>query len=109
MNQNTSIITRHDYIHGNHADKFAIHCAYYAQFITAAHLARLKRIGYTKIRESNDPHFNDIPLTEWDRLSLPIPHDSVTRMKECGDYPTLSGAVCILKEAARQYRAMFEK
>jgi len=81
----------------------AAHRAYYAQFVTPAHFSRLKNLTVS-IKTSKDPHFNDIDLRVWDRLSLPVPMESNTLLHKCGDYPTLCGAVCILKEAAQQIR-----
>ena len=84
----------------------AHHRAYYAQFVTPAHFDRLKRLVgmIDKIKASQDPHLNNIPLSAWDILSVPLPAESAQRMRDCGDYPTLAGAVCILKEAANQIR-----
>jgi hypothetical protein len=81
----------------------ASHCAYYAQFVTPAHFARLRRYA-DRIKSSTDPHFNDIPLAVWDALAVPVPAETAATMRQCGDYPTLAGAVCTLKEAARQMR-----
>ena len=76
------------------------HSEYYGQFITsAARLIVINTIGRERILASDDPHFNDIPLRLWDRLSFPIKN-----MKEAGDYLTLAGGVCIAKEVARQYK-----
>jgi hypothetical protein len=80
-----------------------VHREYYAQFVTPAHFARLKAIT-DRIKASKDPYFNDIDLKVWDKLSLPIPMESNTLLHKCGDYPTLCGAVCILKEAAQQIK-----
>jgi hypothetical protein len=95
-----SIITRTDYlsIGGRQA-----HQDYYSQFITAAHKDRiLQTIGLDRLQKSEDYYFNDIPLALWDKISVPVPAGSAKLLKECGDYPTLSGAVCIMKECARQ-------
>ena len=87
-------------------DRKREHRAYYAQFVTPAHFARLKRRAglIDRIKSSQDPYFNDIELTLWDTMAAPVPAESASLMRECGDYPTLGGAVCILKEAARQIR-----
>ena len=87
-------------------DRMAHHRAYYAQFVTPAHFGRLKqRVGMIdRIKRSVDPHFNDIQLSVWDLMAEPVPAESVKRMRDCGDYSTLAGAVCILKEAAQQIR-----
>ena len=95
-----NLITRSDYLStgGRKA-----HQDYYAQFITAAHKNRiLQTIGMDRLKKSKDHHFNDIPLELWDKISVPVPAESAKLLKECGDYPTLSGAVCIMKECARQ-------
>jgi hypothetical protein len=95
-----NLITRNQYltIGGRQA-----HREYYSQFVTPAHKVRiLQFIGLDRLKKSEDTHFNDIPLELWDSLAVPIPAESAKFLKECGDYPTLAGAVCILKECARQ-------
>jgi len=52
--------------------------------------------------EGKDNHFNNIPLNTWDNMMTIVPFDINTKLKECGDYPTKAGSVCILKEAAMQ-------
>lgn len=101
-----ALITRADYLAPGQVDRKAAHRAYYAQFVTPAHFGRLKnRLGLIdRVKSSNDPHFNNIPLSIWDIMALPVPAESARILKECGDYPTLAGAVCILKEAAEQIR-----
>ncbi len=101
-----TLITRSDYLATGQTDRMAAHRAYYAQFVTPAHFGRLRRLVglIDRIKSSNDPHFNNIPLSTWDRMSVPVPAESAAKMKECGDYITLAGAVCILKEAAQQIR-----
>lgn len=88
------------------ADRKAHHRAYYAQFVTPAHFARLERLVgmIDRIKASQDPYFNNILLSTWDTLAVPVPAESTKRLRDCGDYPTLAGAVCILKEAASQIR-----
>ena len=97
------LITRTAYLAHSSPDQKTAHRAYYAQFVTPAHFSRLKSLA-NRIKLSRDPHFNDIELRTWDRLAVPIPAGSVSIMRECGDYPTLAGAVCILKEAAQQIK-----
>lgn len=78
---------------------------YYSQFVTGEIKNRvLIRFGKERILRSTDKHFNDIPLYLWDYLSSPCPFEVGQLLKEAGDYPTLSGMVCILKEAAQQIR-----
>ena len=56
-----------------------------------------------RIRNSQDPHLNDIALKEWDALmpEVCIRVDSGKLMR-CNEHWSLSTAVCIAKEAARQ-------
>jgi hypothetical protein len=95
QHERKNMITRNDYISGK-----ASHREYYAQFVTPSHFAALKSMR-DRIMKSTDPHFNDIALKWWDSVSVACP---TAKMKECGDYPTLAGSVCILKEAARQMK-----
>ena len=83
------------------------HSEYYAQFVTPAvtHTV-LRQIGRDAIMESTDPHFNDIRLSKWDALFPLVPANVATKIRECGDYPTLAGMVCLAKEAARQIKSV---
>ena len=94
------MITRKEYLSGE-----ASHNAYHRQFVTPGIKKMVETsIGKERIRKSVDPNFNDIPLKEWDTLSNFLGPSTNTKLKECGDYLTLSTAVCILKEAARQLK-----
>jgi hypothetical protein len=47
------------------------HDEYYSQFVNNAILSRVKsRVGEARIKGSTDPHFNDIPLAEWDSILI---------------------------------------
>lgn len=95
----TPVITRKEYL----ADSANLHRAYYAQFVTLHlrhHIA--ERIGMDRLRASTDPHLNDIPIQEWERLTWMMPLGAFNRMRATGDTVTQSGMVCVLKEAARQ-------
>lgn len=99
------MFTREQYMAAPLAERRAAHRKYYGQFVTPAIKALvLIRIGKDRIVASQDPHFNDIPLNEWDNLavlhqsSLAIPEENGKR------YWSLGGGVCILKEAASQIR-----
>lgn len=90
--------TRKEYLNGE-----CTHREFWGQFVDES----VKRsvsgyIGVDLIKNSTDEHFNDIPLSCWDNvgrlLRLPISFASI------GDYCTLSGLVCIGKEAARQIK-----
>jgi len=74
---------------------------YYSQFVDQSVKNKVAQyIGVSRIVASTDEHLNDIPLKEWDILS--ISSHIGNKMRECGDFPTLAGNVCIHKEAARQ-------
>ena len=74
---------------------------YYAQFVTPGCKVKVKlSIGMARLLASTDPHLNDIPLSEWDRLAPGTMSSSA--LKAAGDYASLGGQVCTLKEAARQ-------
>lgn len=87
--------TRKDYM-----EHRCTHREYYAQFVTEATRRRvIQAFGVDRLRASEDPHLNDIPLARWDRVDVPAPPIS---LEDCGDWLSPAGAVCILKEAARQ-------
>jgi len=92
------MITRKDYLEGR-----ATHSEYYGQFVAASHFALLNQF-HEKIKNSTEKYFNDIPLSFWDWLALPAPTYTERKMKEAGDYVTRAGAVCVIKEAARQLK-----
>lgn len=90
--------TRQDYLDGK-----CTHEEYYAQFVTPAHKSNLTSyIGSKHIKQSKEAAFNDIPLKNWD--SLPKVLGVNEKMKQAGDYLTMSGHVCVYKEADRQMR-----
>lgn len=83
------MFTRKDYL----ADK-CTHREYYAQFVT------------DDLRAAVRARFGDKPkmsgnLSAWDALFYGVKH-MIKPMKEHGDYLTLAGGVCTLKEAALQ-------
>lgn len=91
-----NIITRQDYL-----EKRATNAEYYAQFVNTLVLNRvLSRLGKERLAASTDENFNDIPLAEWDAVLIPA--ESANLMRECGDYLTKAGSVCIAKQAARE-------
>lgn len=91
-----SIFTHSDYM----SDK-CTHRQYYGQFVNADTISLVARaFGNDRLLASKDEHFNDIPLALWDAL---VPHaPGSAKFKEAGDFYTLAGGVCMLKEAARQ-------
>ena len=78
------------------------HREYYAQLVSD-HIrdSVLRRFGLERIRNSlkEDQHLNNIPLHLWDSLADCV---SFSKYEELGDFETLAGCVCALKEAARQ-------
>jgi hypothetical protein len=84
-------------------EKKCTHLEYYQQFFNQGFIARVvDRIGVDRIMKSNDPNFNDIPLAYWDQISPPL--GTFEKMREAGDYLTLSGKVCISKQAAKLFK-----
>jgi hypothetical protein len=80
------------------------HREWYAQFVTNTVRAEVSRvIGIDRIKASTDPSFNDIPLCEWDGFKGAA-WGLTQKLKEAGDYLTLSAYVCVAKEAAQQIR-----
>lgn len=84
--------------------RMQLHRRYYAQFVTPQVKALVLRyIGKERLLKSTDPHFNDIPLKVWDAMHTPKwPFPIKAKMDAAGDWITMAGATCILKEAARQ-------
>ena len=97
----TTIYTRAEYMEDSKTDGLAAHRRYYGQFVTDGTKFRvLQSIGLDRLMQSTNPHFNDIPLPLWDRLTPKLPGSE--GFAKAGDYYTLSNGVCLAKEAARQ-------
>jgi hypothetical protein len=87
--------TRKDYTNGR-----CSHKEYYSQFVNE----QIKELIIKNLRgykKSKDENLNDIPLREWDMLAGQLSAVE-TKLSEAGDYLTLAGGVCILKEAYRE-------
>jgi hypothetical protein len=88
-------------------NKECTHNEYYGQFVTDSIIRSVKSfIGEDRIRNSTDPHFNDIPLHLWDRLSDSM-KSQLTIFDEYEDgkkYYSLCSGVCTLKQAARMIK-----
>lgn len=100
------MITRKEYMDScsgkSREEQTALHRAYYAQFVNERTISYVvERIGSARLLAARDPHLNDIPLGKWDAMRSTLP--MAAKMKDAGDYYTLSACVCIAKEAARQY------
>lgn len=90
--------TRQQYL-----NKEVTHREYYSQFVTESVKNRLKKtLKISSLESGKDKHFNNIPLFFWDHFMPVVPSEISKKLQECGDYCTLSGVVCILKEAAMQ-------
>jgi hypothetical protein len=82
------------------------HQQYYGQFSEKLIPVVLNAFGEKRIIESVDPHFNDIPLEKWDRLSglvRVICGRSIEEANECGGV-SLSDCGCAAKAAAEVVR-----
>lgn len=97
-------ITRQQYLNNT-----KLHNEYYAQFVTEEiKQLVLRRFGIEKLCAAyeEDTDLNSIPLVNWDGLGIHLMHGSryLDRqlIKETGQGYSNAGAVCILKEAARQ-------
>lgn len=91
-------ITRAQYL-----NKEATHREYYSQFVTGSVKKQLKStLKRSSLESGKDKHFNNIPLHFWDNFLPVVPFEISKKMQECGDFATLAGVVCILKEAAMQ-------
>ena len=99
--------TRKDYM-----NNVCTHHEYYSQFVTPGVISLVKtHIGEQKLLTSTDPHFNDILLAKWDRLSeWTRSYINTKQWATCenpslvaeGKYPwSLSSNCCILKAAAK--------
>lgn len=89
------------------AERAALHREYYAQFVTRWTRSTVVHfIGAERIRASTDPHMNDIPLHDWDRLDAVIraPGARIHKAINGTSAWSLSDTVCVAKEAARQFK-----
>lgn len=90
--------TRQDYLNNN-----CTHQEYYNQFVDDdIKKIVLNYFGYSKIKKSyaEDKNLNNIPLQSWDNLAIRL--NFREEFKKYGDFESLAGKVCILKNAARQ-------
>ena len=94
------MITRKEYM----SDSAALHQKYYFQFANKVTIGQvLNSIGKDRIRNSNDKHFNDIPLKEWDDLSNYAIFN--TRLfREINGQISLADKMCCLKSVAAHIR-----
>ena len=57
-----------------------------------------------KAAYAKDKHFNSIPLANWDHIGkrANLRGNLSAEFKKLGDYSTVAGLVCVVKNAARQ-------
>lgn len=88
------------------------HDTYYGQFVTPMIVTIVKnRIGEARIRASQDPYFNDIPLAEWDAMYPTIAAYAGSMLGKSnasthggGLVYSLADVVCTAKAAAKRIR-----
>lgn len=94
------------------------HDEYWSQFVSLRVINNVARsVGIGWIAKSTDPHFNDIPLDLWSRLSIDGTTASYLTMAESftyanGEYnskPSSSDIVCINKQAANILRGVLDR
>lgn len=93
--------TRKQYLDGE-----CTHEDYYNQFCDSwTETVILSRYNIRFLREkfSDDENLNNIPLALWDNMAygLMMSLELNKKMRKHGDYPTVSGCVCILKQSVR--------
>lgn len=80
------------------------HRDYYGQFVKDWHVNLVSAMfGAEKLRSAleKDENLNNIPLQQWDIAGMRINTQELRgELKQCGDFLTACGLVCILKEAA---------
>lgn len=92
-------------LHSDYMDKKFTHDEYYGQFVTKGIIQYIgTSIGDERIKKSTDPHFNDIPLGEWDRLHGTMIYLCGKQLKESGGFNALCDTVCVAKRAAKEIR-----
>lgn len=102
----------------DYMSKKCSHDEYYAQFVNSGVIEIVSfHIGKDKILASEDEHFNDIPLKQWDVLAEPLRHCCGRAVSDSNDSthgePTKKGYItvslsdmgCVAKAAARQIKA----
>lgn len=78
------------------------HQEYYGQFCSNSVIRLVTdRIGMDQILRSTNPHFNDIPLNQWDNLEPVIRMMVGSTLQKLNGQVSLSDCVCVAKAAAR--------
>lgn len=88
-------ITRKAYL-----DQQVSHDQYYSQFVTPAIREAVANRFPVELLRSAGEHLNGIELAHWDNLGERF-HPLISKMlRSAGDFLSLAGVVCILKQAA---------
>ncbi len=99
----TATFTRQKYLNGE-----CTHAEYYGQFVSTDTTDLISDI-FSKEKllatYKEDKNFNGIPLVVWDGIAVRLWVSQ--KLTRAGDTSTLSGRVCIAKEAARQIIAKY--
>lgn len=84
------------------------HDDYYGQFVTDG---VIRLLDQERVKNSTDPHFNDISLLHWDRLAKFLPWETISAVCDANESThagkraySLSDCVCVLKAAAKKVR-----
>lgn len=91
-------ITRQEYLSNSNQ----LHEQYYGQMVTPVlreYVVRTFTLETLKVAYGRDPHFNTLPLRQWDRMSRVV---TPAHLLTFGEGWSLATAVCVLKAAARQ-------
>lgn len=97
VNQEIKMYTRQQYMANE-----VTHQEYYGQFCSDSVIRLVTdRIGKDQILRSTNPHFNDIPLKQWDNLEPVIRMMVGSSIRKLNGQVSLSDCVCVAKAAAR--------
>jgi hypothetical protein len=85
--------TRSDYLEGR-----CTHQEYYLDIASGLHLTANSEL-LQWVRQSRDPHLNDIPLRRWDSIAAFLQHSPKLKeaFKARGDFVSAAGMVSLLK------------
>lgn len=94
-------MTRKDYMNNK-----VTHREFYAAIAAAAHIRFDSDSPFIErcanALANGDEHLNTIPLPTWDVRSANVRSQIATALRSHGDFFSLAGGVCVMKEAARQ-------
>ena len=85
--------TRSDYLEGR-----CTHREYYLDIASGLHLTTNTEL-LQWVKQSRDPHLNDIPLRRWDSIAAFLQHSPKLRaaFRRRGDFVSAAGMVSLLK------------